>query len=381
MRCTRRTFLQATGFSSLAFAAKPAPTYLVYFGTYTRRNSKGIYMCRLDAAKGELTAPELAGECSNPSFLAIHPNGRNLYAVSELSGQGGQLAGAVTAFSIDRQSGRLNQLNKVSSKGNGPCHLNVDRTGRALVVANYGSGSVAAMPVRADGSLGEAAGFIEHKGSSVNPKRQQGPHAHSANISSDNRFVVVADLGLDQVLVYRFDPAKASLAPNDPPFAKVQPGAGPRHFTFHPNGRFAYVINELHSTVTAFNYDRRRGAFSELHTVSTLPADFRGDNTTAEVVAHPSGKFLYGSNRGHNSIAVFQIDGSGKLTLIENASTQGRIPRNFAIDPTGQWLLAANQETDNVTVFAINKTNGRLKATGQTLKVDTPVCVRYVALG
>jgi 6-phosphogluconolactonase len=381
MRCTRRTFLQATGFSSLAFAAKPAQTYLVYFGTYTRRNSKGIYMSRLDAAKGELTAPELAGECSNPSFLAIHPNGRNLYAVSELSGQGGQLAGAVTAFSIDRQSGRLNELNKVSSKGNGPCHLNVDKTGRALVVANYGSGSVAAMPVRADGSLREAAGFIEHKGSSVNPKRQQGPHAHSANISSDNRFVVVADLGLDQVLVYRFDPAKASLAPNDPRFAKVQPGAGPRHFTFHPNGRFAYVINELHSTVTAFNYDRKRGAFSELHTVSTLPADFRGDNTTAEVVAHPSGKFLYGSNRGHNSIAVFQIDGSGKVTLIENASTQGRIPRNFAIDPTGQWLLAANQETDNVTVFAINKTSGRLKATGQTLKVDTPVCVRYVALG
>ncbi len=381
MRFTRRTFFQTAGFSGLALAAKPAQNYLVYFGTYTRRNSKGIYVSRLDAAKGELTPPELAGECSNPSFVAIHPNGRNLYAVSELSGQGGQPAGAVTSFSIDRQSGRLTELNKVSSKGNGPCHLNVDKTGRALVVANYGSGSVAAMPVRPDGSLGEAASFIEHKGSSVNPKRQQGPHAHSVNISFDNRFVVAADLGLDQVLVYRFDPARASLAPNDPAFTKVQPGAGPRHFTFHPNGRFAYVINEIHSTVTAFTYDRRRGAFSELHTVSTLPADFKGDNSTAEVVAHPSGKFLYGSNRGHNSITVFRIDATGKLALTENVSTGGRVPRNFAIDPTGQWLLAANQETDNVAVFAIDKTSGRLKATGQTLKVDTPVCVRYVSLG
>ncbi|MBI3680570.1 MAG: lactonase family protein [Acidobacteria bacterium] len=378
MPSTRRAFL-ASAAASVPLAAAPQQ-FLVYFGTYTRKNSKGIYVSRLDAAKGAVSEPQLAAEIANPSFVAIHPSRSYLYAVSEMGGAG-QPQGAVTAFAIDKASGKLTRLNAVPSRGAGPCHLNVDKTGRALVVANYGSGSVAAMPVKGDGSLSEASSFIQHQGSSVNPQRQQGPHAHSVNISRDNRFVVVADLGMDQVLVYKFDPVEARIEPNDPPFTKVNPGAGPRHFTFHPGGRFAYVINELQSTVTAFSWDAQRGAFGEVQTVSTLPADFKGNNTTAEVVAHPNGRFLYGSNRGHNSLAVFAIDsGKGVLRLLENVPTQGEIPRNFAIDPTGKWLFAANQNTDNVVVFAVDGKTGRLKPNGRMLRIDVPVCIRFVAL-
>lgn len=379
MGTTRRRFV--CGIPSVTMLHAAGKRFWVYFGTYTRKNSKGIYVSRLDAEAGKLTAPELAAEIGNPSFLAIHPSNRFLYAVSELYGQGNQPGGAVTAFSIDRADGRLRRLNQVSSKGAGPCHLNVDRTGKTLVVANYGSGSVAAMRIRDDGSLEESVSFIQHQGASVNPKRQQGPHAHSVNFSPDNRFVLAADLGLDQVLIYEVDVEKAMLTPKEPAFVKVQPGAGPRHFTFHPSGKFAYVINELASTVTACSWDAARGALKELQTVSTLPSGFSQENTTAEVVAHPGGRFLYGSNRGHNSIAVFAIDrAKGTLRLVENVSTQGQIPRNFAIDPTGRWLLAANQNSDNVVVFAIDRSTGRLKPNGQILAVDTPVCVRFVPL-
>jgi 6-phosphogluconolactonase len=256
----------------------------------------------------------------------------------------------------------------------------VDKTGRNVLVANYGSGSVACLPVKEDGRLAEASAFIQHTGSSVNPQRQQGPHAHSVNMSPDNRFAMVADLGLDEVLVYRFDPVKGSLAANDPPFAKVKPGSGPRHFAFHPGGKFAYVINELASTVTALAYDARRGILSEVQTVSTLPPGFTGTSTTAEVQVHPSGKFLYGSNRGHDSIAVFGIDArKGTLTPIEHVPTQGKTPRNFGIDPTGSYLLAANQSSDNVVVFRIDPQTGRLTPTGQVLEVGIPVCVKFVA--
>jgi 6-phosphogluconolactonase len=323
----------------------------------------------------------LAAETVNPSFLAIHPNRRFLYAVGEVMEFQGQKSGAVSAFSIDPATGKLTFLNKMSSRGMGPCHVSVDKTGKCVLVANYGSGSVAALPLKPDGSLSEATAFVQHTGSSVNPERQKGPHAHSINLSPDNRFAIAADLGLDQLLVYRFDPEAGSLTPNDPPFAKVNPGAGPRHFAFHPNGQFGYVINEMQSTVTALAYDAANGAFQELQTISTLPEDFKEENSTAEVQVHPNGRFLYGSNRGHNSIAVFAIDAAkGTLTPVERVSTQGRTPRNFGIDPTGSWLLAANQSTDNVAVFRIDPDTGRLTPTGQVLDVPSPVCVKFLAV-
>lgn len=348
--------------------------YLVYIGTYTRESSKGIYAFRFDASTGKLAPLGLVAEIESPSFLAVHPNERFLYAVSEAE------KGSVASYAIDRQSGKLTALNTVSAKGGGPCHVNLDKTGQMLAVANYGTGSVAAFPVGADGRLGEATAFDQHEGSSVNPRRQKGPHAHSVDFSPDNRFLMSSDLGLDQVLIYRADPQKAALTANDPPFAKVKPGSGPRHFAFHPTARFAYVINEIASTVTAFTYDAVRGALSEIQTLSTLPEGGADRNSTAEIEMHPSGKFLYGSNRGHNSIAVFAIDQQkGTLTLIQNASTQGGPPRNFALDPTGQYLFAGNQDSDTIVLFRVDAQTGKLTPTGDTVKIDAPVCIRFVS--
>ena len=367
--------------STLLLVALVAPLaaadYFVYVGTYTRGTSKGIYVYRLDSASGKLTPLGLAAETVNPSFLAIHPGGKFLYAVSEAGG-----AGMVNAFAIDAKTGMLKFLNKAASKGSGPCHATVDKTGRCLLVANYGSWSVAALEIKADGTLAESASFVQHTGSSVDPKRQQGPHAHSVNVSRDNRFAVVADLGLDKLLVYKLDAARAAITPNQPPFAQVKPGSGPRHFAFHPNGKLAFVINEMASTVTAFRYDAAEGAFKEVDTAGTLPAGFSGTNSTAEVQVHPGGKFLYGSNRGHDSIAVFAIDaGAGKLKLVQHESTQGKVPRNFGIDPAGSWLIAANQSSDSIVVFRIDKKTGRLTPSGQKLDVGAPVCVKFLAVG
>jgi 6-phosphogluconolactonase len=363
----------------LSWAAPPPSAHaagnndLVYVGTYTRQTSKGIYAYRFDASTGKLDAIGLVAEIESPSFLAVHPNERFLYAVSEAD------KGSVASYAIDRQSGKLTALNTVSAQGGGPCHVNLDKTGHTLAVANYNTGSVAAFPVGADGSLGEASAFDQHKGSSVNPQRQKGPHAHSVNFSPDNRFLMSSDLGLDQVLIYRVDPAKATLSANDPPFARVKPGSGPRHFAFHPSARFAYVINEIASTVTAFSYDAARGALTEIQTLSTLPAGVTDRNSTAELEMHPSGKFLYGSNRGHNSIAVFAVDQEkGALTLIQNASTQGGPPRNFALAPGGQYLFAANQDTDTIVLFRVDAQTGKLTPTGETVQIDAPVCIRFV---
>lgn len=378
----------STVLASLALTASALPAerpagngeYFVYIGTYTRGESKGIYAYRLQVPTGELTSLGLAAETPNPSFLALHPSRRFVYAVSEIATYEGQKSGAVSGFAVDPKTGKLSFLNKAASGGGGPCHLVVDKAGKNVLVANYGGGSVAVLPVRKDGRLAEASAFVQHSGSSVNPKRQQGPHAHSINLSPDNRFAVAADLGLDQVLVYRFDPSKGSLAANDPAYAKVNPGAGPRHFAFHPDGRFAYVINELQSTVTAFAYDAGRGVLKELQTITTLPKDFAGENYTAEVQVHPTGKFLYGSNRGHDSIAVFAVDAAkGTLTPVEHVSTQGKTPRNFGIDPTGSYLFAANQNTGNIVIFRIDAKTGRLKPTGQVLEVPSPVCVKFMA--
>jgi 6-phosphogluconolactonase len=384
MRTIRHWFI---GFAFLAAALLPlapaaaAAEYLVYIGTYTGAEGKGIQGFRFDTASGKLAPLGVVAETPNPSFLTIHPNRRFLYSVSELNTSDGQKGGAISAFSIDTSSGKLTFLNKVSSRGAGPCHVSVDRTGKSLVAANYGGGSVASFPIHEDGRLGEAASFIQHTGSGADPKRQRGPHAHSMNFSPENRFAVAADLGLDQVLVYRFDPVKSSLAPNEPPFAKVEPGSGPRHFAFHPAGKFAYVINEMASTVTAFSWDGKAGALKELQTITTLPKDFSGNNSTAEVQVHPTGKWLYGSNRGHDSISVFAVDTrKGTLTPIEQTSTQGRTPRNFGIDPSGSYLIAANQSSHNLVVFRIDPKTGRLTPTGETAEVRSPVCVRFMRL-
>jgi 6-phosphogluconolactonase len=355
--------------------------FLVYVGSYTGARSKGIYAWRFDAATGVATPLGLAAQAVNPSFLAVHPSNRYLYATSEVGSRGGQPGGGVEAFAIDAASGKLTPLNQVSSRGAGPAFVAVDRTGSDVLVANYSGGSIAVCPIKEDGRLGEATAFVQHEGSSINRLRQREPHAHSINVSPDNRFAIAADLGLDKLLIYRFDAAKGTLAPNDPPFAAVKPGSGPRHFTFHPSGRFAYAINELASTVTAFSYDAARGALSELQTVSTLPGGFLGDSTTAEVQVDAAGRFLYGSNRGHDSIAVFAIDAAtGTLTPVEHVSTRGRTPRNFGIDPTGGYLFAANQDSGNVAILRIDAQTGRLTATGKVLEVGSPVSVKFVAV-
>ncbi len=350
----------------------------VYLGTYTRGDSKGIYHCRMNTKTGELSEPSLVAEMVNPSFLALHPNGRQLYAVSEVGDYQKTRSGAVAAFTIRASDGSLSPLNTQSSRGDGPCDVIVDATGRQVLVANYGGGSIASLPIESDGKLLPAAGFVQHEGASVDPRRQQAPHAHCIRVSPDNRFVLVADLGLDQVLVYRFDARLGTLAPHDPPAAKVQPGAGPRHFSFHPSAKFAYVINEMNSTVTAFQYDAQAGTLRSLQTVSTLPDGFEGNNSTAELQVSADGRYLYGSNRGHNSLAVFAIDqATGTLTPIQHQPTGGRTPRNFALTPDGRFLLAANQDTNNVVVFQVDRETGKLAPTNHSIQVSAPVCVVF----
>src|SRR5580704_1711771 len=384
-RSARTVTLLVALCSTLLAAAAPAEhhrKYLFYVGTYTEEGSKskGIYAYRFDADTGEIAELGLAAETTNPSFVALHPNGRFLYAVNEVGKYKGPNSGGVSAFSIDRATGKLTFLNEVASRGADPCYIIVDKGGKNVLVANYTGGSVAVFPVKADGKLGEASDFVQHLGSSVDPKRQGEPHAHSVVLSPDNRFAVVNDLGLDKLLVYRFGPEKGTLKPNDPPAGSIKPGSGPRHFAFHPNGRFAYAINEMGNTVTAFDWDGDLGTFHELQTVPTLPQGFTGENTTAEIAVHPSGRFLYGSNRGHDSIVAFAIDpAKGTLTFVEDDSTQGKEPRNFALDPTGGYLFAANQNSNTVVVFRVDPKNGHLTPTGQKFDVPSPVCVTFVA--
>jgi 6-phosphogluconolactonase len=355
------------------------PVLRVYIGTYTGGASRGIYTAQFNTDTGELSTPELAVEAKNPAFLALHPTLHVLYAVNEMDNFGGQKAGAVSAFRMEEPTGRLTLLNQQPSSGTGPCHLSVGRSGGCVLVANYGSGSVAALPLRGDGQLADAGTSIQHQGSSVNRQRQAGPHAHFILPAPGNQFALACDLGLDNVLVYRLKSAAPLLSPNDPPSATVKPGSGPRHLAFHPNGRFVYLINELSSTLTAFFYEARTGTLKELQTVSTLPDDFSGMNTCAEVQVHPSGKFVYGSNRGDNSIAGFAVDPvSGKLTFLERQPTEGKTPRHFALDPTGAWLLAENQDSNSIVVFRLNAQTGRLTSTGRKTQLGSPVCLVFM---
>jgi len=356
-------------------------SYLVYVGTYTAQQSKGIYSYRFNATTGHLASLGLAAETSNPSFLAVHPSQNFLYAVSETGKFQNQSSGAVSAFAIDRSTGRLTLLNQVASRGADPCYVAVDKTGKYVLVANYGGGSVAVFPVLKGGRLGEATRVLQYKGTGANPERQQSPHAHWIDLSPDNRFAIAVDLGLDRLDLYKFDSTKGSLVPNHPAVVQVKPGAGVRHFEFHPSARFAYAVNEMDSSVTSFSYDPARGVLHESQTISMLPKDFSGKNDAAEIQVHPNGKFLYASNRGHDSIAVFSVDpAKGTLTPVEYVPTQGKAPRYFAIDPTGSRLFVANQNSGNIMVFHIDPVTGRLTATGQVLEIASPVCLKFVAI-
>jgi 6-phosphogluconolactonase len=363
-------------------AAATDSSLLVYFGTYTRGKSKGIYVSRFDTVTGKLSAPELAVETKNPSFLAVEPSKRFLYAVGEIDELNGKPTGAVNAFRMDRETGKLEFLNQQASGGTGPCHVSVDPTGKCVMVANYGGGSVAALPILEDGRLGPAGSVVQHSGSSVNPERQTGPHAHfivSAPASDKDR-VLVCDLGLDQVLMYRLNAETAKLSASQPPFVALKPGAGPRHLAFDPTGRTVYLINEMGGTLTVLGYDEAHDRLKSRQTISTLPADFKGKNTCAEVQVHPSGRFVYASNRGHDSIAVFKVEPrSGELTFVEHQPTLGKTPRHFALDPSGKWLLAENQDTGNVGVFQVDTATGRLSPTGQQVEIGAPVCSVFVA--
>ncbi|HEV8254632.1 MAG TPA: lactonase family protein [Vicinamibacteria bacterium] len=372
--------LAAGAAASSRSPAAAAPRGFVYFGTYTGAKSRGIYVAPFDAVNGRVGAPRLAAETENPSFLAPHPSRPLLYAVNEVESFEGQRAGSVTAFAVDAATGDLRTLGRATSRGAHPCHLVVDRSGSHVLVANYGGGSVASLPLQPDGGVAAPSSFVQHRGASADPKRQTAPHAHMVATDATNQFALVADLGLDQVLVYRFDAGRGDLQPGDPPFASLEPGSGPRHFAFSPDGRDLYVANEMRVTVTAFRY--ARGRLTEYQTVSSLPAGTQpgAGDSGAEIQVHPTGRFVYASNRGPDNIAVFARDAAtGRLALIEHVPTGGRTPRSFSIDPTGRWLLAANQRSDLVVVFRIDPRTGRLHPTGQTIEVGAPVCVTFFA--
>lgn len=373
------------GAASSAAEEGPPPltpnSYWIYAGSYTngKTPSEGIYKFEFDTRTGKLTPRGVAAKLKNPSFLARHPSRSFLYAVNEVDTVDGAKGGAVTAMAVNAETGAIKVLNAQSTKGAGPCDLTVDAKGLNVLAVNYGGGSVVCLPITPDGVLKPASAFIQHEGKGTDPARQERPHAHSVVLDFANKHALVADLGLDKVFVYKFNADKGSLTPNDPPFATVEPGSGPRHIAWHPSRQYAYVINEMANTVTAFTYDDKAGRLDPIQTISTLPEGFQGRNSTSEIVVHPKGDFVYGSNRGDDSIAIFKIDPtSGKLTAAGRQPTGGKTPRNFVIDRSGRWLLAANQDSDNILVFRINPDDGSLKQVGEPVSSPMPVCIRMI---
>ena len=398
--------LVAFGFALLAGSSARAQDkdYFVYVGTYTgfkyvhrskiygagESHSKGIYVSRFHAETGELGEPQLAAEIVNPSFLTISPNHRFLYAVSEDPYSVGpplDHASYVSAFAIDSSTGKLRLLNTVPTSGTSTCFISMDKTGKFVMMANFGSGSVSVVRVKEDGSLGELASFIQDVGHSVNQFIQMEPHTHSIVVSNDNRYAIVSDLGTDKVLIFRFDANTGMLSPPGPPSVSVYPGSGPRHFVFDPAGKFGYQLNEMSGVVDVFAWDASKGSLTPVQSAQTMPHDFFGNNHSGEIEVHPSGKFLYESNRrtpnetewGQDTIGVFAIDPvKGILTSVQASPTGGIMPRSFTIDPTGKYLLAANEISNNVVVYAIDGATGRLSKTGKEIAVDTPVCLKFV---
>lgn len=354
---------------------------LAYVGTYTHGKSEGIYIYKMDKSSGALEMVGVAKGLNNPSYLAIDSQNRYLYAVNEIGKFADKSSGAVSAFSINPKTGELSPLNQQATVGTGPCHLSVDKTCRLVVVANYGGGSVTALPINPDGSLGEASDFIQHEGSSVDSRRQEKPHAHSVTLDKSNRHAYICDLGLDKIMIYQLDLDNGKLKPNEQPWAKVKGGAGPRHFAFHPNNKYAYVINELDNTVIAFNYDENTGGLNEIQTINTLPEGFSETSYCADIHVHQSGKYVYGSNRGHDSIVIFKVDEkTGKLSLVGHESTQGKFPRGFVIDPTGNFLVVSNQNSDNMVIFRIDHSTGKLMPAFPPMEVPAPVCVKMIQI-
>ena len=384
----RRAFLKAAGATTIGFALSnrlrassrgDQQELLLYVGTYTKGESEGIYLYRLNLASGELHHAATTGGVVNPSYLVIEPRRRFLYAVNEVTEFAGKPSGAVSAFSINRKTGALRFINQQPSLGGAPCYLSVDEGSRFVLVANYVGGNVAVLPIQRDGSLGRATDASQYQGSGLNPERQEGPHAHCILLDRANRYAYACDLGTDKIMIHRFDSKRGKLKANIVPWVQVKPGAGPRHLAFHPGGRYVYVLNELSWTITAFIYDGKQGTLRETQTVATLPEDFAGTNTSADIHLSPSGKFLYASNRGHDSIAVFAVDeATGKLVFVERVPTGGKTPRNFAIDPTGKFLLAANQDSNTVVTFHLDAATGRLTPTGHVAKVPSPVCLKLI---
>ncbi len=374
--CFMRTILLCL----LTISSAMASEHRIFIGTYTRGNdSDGIYTCLFDDEKGTLSQPQLAAETDMPSFLAIHPQKDLVFACNEVNDFGGEATAAVSSFHVDRASGKLTFINQQPTGGGAACHCVVDKTGRFLLVANYTGGNVTVFPIGDDGTLAERSCLINHIGSGPNAQRQEAPHAHSINLSDDNRFAYVADLGIDRVMIYRFDAERGLLAPAAPDAVAVNPGGGPRHFSIHPTGKFAYTNNELTCEAVAFARDAKTGGLTHLQNISTLPTDFDGRKSTAECLVHPSGRFLYVSNRGHDSIAVYRINqDTGMLKLVEITKTGGKEPRNFFVDPTGKWLIAENQNSNTVIVFRVNQDTGGITATDSKIEVTQPVCIRML---
>lgn len=384
MKTSRRPFLAVLLFFPVLFASgkdkKPIPPkkdFLAFAGTYTTKTqSKGIYAFRYDATSGKLTALGVAAETPDPSFVAIHPSGKFLYAVNE-----GGKASFVTSFSLDVKTGKLTQLNQVPSLGEDPCYIALDRSGKYLLVANYTSGTLAVFPILADGKIGEKTALHQDSGKlGPNKERQEGAHAHWIETSTDNRYALAADLGLDQILIFQFDAAKGTLGPHLPPAAALKAGSGPRHAIFSPNGKFLFVASELASTATSFSYDAKKGDLKLVNSVSTLPPDFSGRNDVAEVAIHPSGRFLYVSNRGMDSIAIFAVDvKKGTLAAMGGVPTGGKEPRHFSFDPSGNFLFVENQFSDTIVTFHVDANTGQLTPTGDNIAVPSPVCLKFIA--
>lgn len=350
-----------------------ASSHLIYLGTYSRNGSKGVYAVRLDDESGKLDTPFLVAEATDPAWVTLSPDRKYLYAIAPTATQ-------AIGFRVDATTGKLTPLPAPkAASAQPPSHLAVDATGRALLAANYRDGYVTAIPIRSDGSLGDPTS-IKHEGKGKDPGRQDKPHVHSVTLSPDNRFVIVADLGLDKIFTYALDAAGAKLVPANPPFVATEPGAGPRHFKFGQNGRHAYAINELANTVAAYDYDAATGSLKARQVIATLPAGFSGANTTAEIRVHPNGRFVYGSNRGHDSIAIFAIDPSTGLLGTKPVAivpTGGKNPRNFALSPDGKWLVCAHQDTPLLTVFRVDGATGLLSRTPHTAAVAAYVCVLF----
>lgn len=349
---------------------------ILYVGTYSLRGSEGIYVFEFDRKAGTVKPLQSVSNTKSPSFLAIHPSKKYLYSVNEAAKTGPSKAGAVSAYAIDGATGKLTFLNGESSLGEGPCHISIDQTGKTAFVSNYGGGNLAVLPIKPNGMLGAATDSVKYTGKGANAKRQDKAHVHSTIVSPDNRFIYVADLGLDKLNIFEADVKNSTVKPAQMPYVSVKPGYGPRHFTFHPNGKFAYLVEELTSSVAVFSRDAKTGALTLLSDgVKTLPESFSGENTSADIHIDPSGRFLYQSNRGRNALAMFAIDSNGKLTSLGDEPTMGKTPRNFMIDPKGDFVFVVNQDSDNMTLFRRDQKTGKLTYTGQSIQVPAPVCV------